>query len=300
MAVSTKERDQAKKVVRDTARLERIGVREAKKITAHMERRVIASYRRGRDPTIIMAIEFYKAARVIRDDMVSAHLTGLRRSQISAPITISLARGAYAETVDALRRRLKMSPQALRELSDAYEAEAVRVLSTASASAEKALQTALVEITEEGLTVRQGTAKLRQVFVSKGISPRNSFSLEAIFRTQTQLGYSAGQYMQEQDPALQEILWGYKYVTVGDTRVRPNHAAIDGVALPKDDPFWEENRPPNGWACRCQAIPIYETIRKKHPPEAVIVNGKSLKPGADQGFRFNPGKLLGRGNVLSN
>lgn len=298
MAVSTKERNQAKKVVRDTSRLERIGVREARKITAHMERRVIAAYRRGRDPTIIMAIEFYKAARVIRDDMVSAHLTGLRRSQITAPLRF--ARGAYAETVDVLRRRLKMSPKALKELSDAYEAEAVRVLSTASASAEKALQTALVEITEEGLTVRQGTAKLRQVFVNKGISPRNSFTLEAIFRTQTQLGYSAGQWMQEQDPAIQEILWGYKYVTVGDTRVRPNHAAIDGVTLPKDDPFWEENRPPNGWACRCQAIPLYEETRKKSPPEAVIVDGKSLKPGADKGFRFNPGTLLGLGTIPSN
>ncbi len=62
---------------RDTSRLERIGVREARRITAIMERKVLAAYRQGRDPTVIMQIELDKARRIIRDAMTSAHLEGL-------------------------------------------------------------------------------------------------------------------------------------------------------------------------------------------------------------------------------
>lgn len=273
-------------------------MREAKRIVGVMERKVLAAYRRGRDPTVIMQIELDKARRIIRDAMVSAHLEGIQRSRTSSPIRFSM--GAFEHTSRIMRKRLGMSIAALKELQDAYEAEALRVLSTATASVEKALQATMVEIVESGSTVRQGTTKLAEVFVKNGISPRNSFTLEAIFRTQVQIGYSAGQWMQEQDPAIQEILWGYKYVTVGDDRVRPNHAAIDGVTLPKDDPFWEENRPPNGWACRCQAIPIYDRQRSKLPPEPSTVNGKPVTPRADPGFRYHPGKVLGAMNPLAN
>ncbi len=273
-------------------------MREAKRITATMERKVLAAYRKGHDPTVIMQIELDKARRVIRDSMTAAHLEGLNRSRVSSPLRFSL--GAYEQTSRIMRKRLGMSAAALKELQDAYEAEALRVLSTATASVEKALQATIVQIAEEGDTVRQGTARLATMFEKKGLSPRNSFTLEAIFRTQTQMGYSAGQWMQEQDPAIQEILWGYKYVTVGDTRVRPSHAELDGVTLPKDDPFWETARPPNGWACRCQAIPIYEKQRSKLPPEPTVVDGKPVTPGADPGFRYNPGRVLGAINPLAN
>lgn len=42
-----------------------------------------------------------------------------------------------------------------------------------------------------------------------------------------------------------------QYDAVNDDRTRPAHAALDGVTLPVDDPFWDEFFPPNGWNCRC-------------------------------------------------
>ena len=46
-----------------------------------------------------------------------------------------------------------------------------------------------------------------------------------------------------------------QYSTVGDRHVRPSHAILDKHTAPKSDVFWKNNYPPNGWNCRCIAVP---------------------------------------------
>ncbi len=48
--------------------------------------------------------------------------------------------------------------------------------------------------------------------------------------------------------------WMYK--TAGDDEVRPEHAELDGLILPANDPRWDKIFPPNGWKCRCYVIPL--------------------------------------------
>lgn len=43
-----------------------------------------------------------------------------------------------------------------------------------------------------------------------------------------------------------------KYRTQGDSRVRAEHAKLDGLVLPVDSPLWSKIYPPNGWNCRCK------------------------------------------------
>lgn len=88
-----------------------------------------------------------------------------------------------------------------------------------------------------------------------------------------------------------------QYRTAGDDRVRPEHAALNGITLPPSDKFWDEYYPPNGWRCRCTAVQVR---RGKYPEsdsdEAVKAGEKATtqigKDGTDKGriFRFNPGK----------
>lgn len=47
-----------------------------------------------------------------------------------------------------------------------------------------------------------------------------------------------------------------KYQTAGDDRVRPLHAAWDGIVKPVDDPWWDTHNPPNDFNCRCVAIQL--------------------------------------------
>ena len=53
-----------------------------------------------------------------------------------------------------------------------------------------------------------------------------------------------------------------KYQTAGDDRVRPLHAAWDGIVKPVDDPFWDTRSPQNDFGCRCNLIQLEEGEEK--------------------------------------
>lgn len=53
-----------------------------------------------------------------------------------------------------------------------------------------------------------------------------------------------------------------KYQTAGDDRVRPLHAAWDGIVKPVDDPFWDTRSPQNDFGCRCILIQLSEDEEK--------------------------------------
>ena len=85
--------------------------------------------------------------------------------------------------------------------------------------------------------------------------------------------------------------YNLQYRTAGDDRVRPEHAALNGVTLPPSDEFWESYYPPNGWRCRCTVVQVR---KKKHPAtphdEAMALGEAALERDTKGMFRFNPGK----------
>ncbi|MEI3469548.1 MAG: phage minor head protein [Bacteroides intestinalis] len=49
--------------------------------------------------------------------------------------------------------------------------------------------------------------------------------------------------------------YNLQYRTVGDDKVRPEHAALNRETLPITDKFWKKNPdPPNGWGRRCTVV----------------------------------------------
>ena len=228
--------------------------------------------------------------------IVYSYLRGVDRAEKTAsrsPATIAAATSpAYTRGINFLRRRYDMSPEALAALESQADAHLVQVLAGVDQSVQKGLQRTLVEIQEKNLHVRDGTKLLREKWQDLGLAERNSFQLEAIFRTQTQLAYAAGNAEVLAGPDIDQILWGFKYVTVADDRVRDSHIGLDGVTLPKDDPWWATNTPPNGFACRCTTIPIFNERKVVEAPTEVRVDGEVVQQGADPGFAFHPRTIL--------
>ena len=291
--VTPNERKQARLQDADTANVVRLGMGTARSIGLAMQTDVIRAFRAGRDPLAVLDARFEDMAVLLTNGGVASHLRGMSREiGLLRQGIRAAARNPYSRSIRFLKDRLDLTEEGLAELSTAHNVRALQVLETAQVAVEKQIQTALVTIQTEGLHVRQGVQQIGRAFADAGISPRNSFTLEAIFRTQIQLAYSAGKWEIDQDPAVQEILWGYKYVTVGDARVRPEHRGLEGMTAPKNDPIWNTLFPPNGFACRCQVISIFEERKVVYPPATIQVDGREFTPGADAGFRFNPGTVL--------
>lgn len=71
----------------------------------------------------------------------------------------------------------------------------------------------------------------------------------------------------------------------------PEHAALHGVTLPIDDPFWEQFTPPNGWNCRCSVVQVRKSKYPVTPhDEAMALGEQATQRDTRQMFRFNPGK----------
>lgn len=80
------------------------------------------------------------------------------------------------------------------------------------------------------------------------------------------------------------------YETVGDGRVRPDHAALEGVCLPVDDPFWALAYPPNGWNCRCRVLRVAKGSHPYSNSSEATDAYLEATAGKNELFRYNPGK----------
>lgn len=82
-----------------------------------------------------------------------------------------------------------------------------------------------------------------------------------------------------------------QYRTAHDDRVRPAHAALEGVTLPPSDTFWESYYPPNGWNCRCSVVQVLRTNHTETPhDEAEALGELALQDDTKGIFRFNSGR----------
>jgi SPP1 gp7 family putative phage head morphogenesis protein len=144
------------------------------------------------------------------------------------------------------------------------------------------LNSTLSQLSADKIPTRQATKLLTEKLTSMGVAPNNGAYVETLVRTHSQMAYNAAQHIELEKDAQ---IWGYKYVTVGDDRVRPEHARLDGLVKKKDNEIWKTIWPPNGWNCRCQVLPIYD-------PEAQTRLPNNTKDLVDPAFRFNPGLEL--------
>ena len=68
-------------------------------------------------------------------------------------------------------------------------------------------------------------------------------------RTHGFQAYAVARHQQQMETI--DVFPYWKYETVGDSRVRPGHAALDGKILRAVDPWWKTHYPPWEWGCRC-------------------------------------------------
>lgn len=110
--------------------------------------------------------------------------------------------------------------------------------------------------------------------------------LENVYRTSTATSYNAGRFRQQTDPAVLaggDLWWEYR--TVGDSRVRPEHAMLDGMAWPVGDAEGASVYPPNSYQCRCVMV-----VRDERPEG--LGREVDVSAAVTEGFRGAPGDAI--------
>ena len=143
----------------------------------------------------------------------------------------------------------------------------------------------------------QGNIRPYHLFEKEILRLNNTYNrnyLEAEYQFAIQSAQSAANWANLQEDTSRYWL---EYRTAGDERVRQSHAALAGICLPKDDAFWTEYYPPNGWRCRCTAVEVLARENTKTNPETAKKAGEEAttqigKSGNNKlaMFRFNPGQ----------
>ena len=110
----------------------------------------------------------------------------------------------------------------------------------------------------------------------------NSTWLNVEQRTAVNQAFAGQQWVGIQEQ--KEDLPLLQYQTVGDDRVRDDHAALDNVVKKVDDPFWDSFMPPIDWNCRC----IVQQLAAEDAEVSEEKKSSFKKPPSI--FNMNPGK----------
>ena len=130
---------------------------------------------------------------------------------------------------------------------------------------------AVDEALADGTTFEQFQKRLRPIMQEKGWwgrrpmrdprtgeirtvqlgSPRR---LRIIYDTNLRMAAAHGRWQRIE--RVKERLPYLRYVSVLDSRTRPDHRRWHGTILPVDHPWWRTHYPPNGWRCRCTVVQL--------------------------------------------
>ena len=130
----------------------------------------------------------------------------------------------------------------------------------------------------------EGTKRPWKEFREFAIAINNNYNIQWL-KTEQNAAFSVAQSA-EQWHAIQEekeIFPLLQYQTVGDSRVRPEHAAWDGIIRPVDDDFWKTRMPPNDFGCRCRVIQL---------TDGKITSLRGIKDNDSKVFQIMQGKAV--------
>ena len=193
----------------------------------------------------------------------------------------------FDEAREWFRRKLNIPTERWDELPGPAHARAF----TSAGAMQADLLNDLRTMTEKAIAGQMDIREFRKQFLPlvekygwklKGGGP--GWRSDLIFRQNIQSAYQAGRWRQFSESGVTHL----KYVHMdGQLRPRPAHVALHGTVLPRTDPFWAVNYPPQGFRCKCRAVPAdREEIRDagdapKRP--------EGWENAADRGFNYNVG-----------
>lgn len=169
----------------------------------------------------------------------------------------SFLRLAFREALQAFLARELVTPEEFQALSDAAKLQAFTATNLAGEQMVRQAQALLTRHLEEGGTLASFAAGIRDEEIRLGITPSAPHYVENVYRTNVQQSYGQGRLQQLDNPDVLLARPFAEYRTAQDTRVRPRHAALDGLIFDRSkDSGWRRYAPPLGYQCRCSMVSL--------------------------------------------
>lgn len=202
----------------------------------------------------------------------------------------------FSEAIEFLRRKLNLSSEEWRAIWVEAGGVAQAAASRETSVMHREILKAVLKAIEEGTTLEQFQGDFAQL-VAEYESESSLFTGnlrsrgELVFRLHTMEAYAAGRWEQAERIAElnPERQYYWRYITVGDHRVRPQHREWDGIILRRDHPFWRTHFPPNGFNCRCHVQLITERDMRRRGWTITPDTDPRLGVPPDPGFEGNVG-----------
>jgi SPP1 gp7 family putative phage head morphogenesis protein len=279
----------ARRADREVQTLANRGVRAMGGVARNLRVAALKAYRTGEPMASVIRRELGPLQETIRQGMVAADESGRLRSEIQNKAAVGLST-TFDTVVETLQARLGMSTIQLERIQAVYSTEAATITGDIGSVLEQRVGAAVQQAIQTGVHRRGGEQLIREAFNAAGVMPDNPYLLETVYRTELQKAYSAGRWVHNQQPAIQEILWGYEYVSVMDDRTTELCERLDGTRKPTGDPFWNTFSSPNHFGCRGQIVEIYrdedDLARATQTPDLSNIERFPA-------FEFNPGVVYG-------
>lgn len=195
------------------------------------------------------------------------------------------------------KQRAKLTDAEARALTEGARQRAFYVTGLARRDLVQLVSDGIQAALESGETLDSFRERITDAIRAEGWHDRR---VELIFRTNMQSAYAAGRWKKIQAVKASRPYLQYVARMV---RTRPSHAILHLLVYPVDHEFWKTNYPPNGFRCHCHVVTLSSrqvekrglTVQKEMPKSGVWKDPKTGYeyfvhfPGADKGFRGNPG-----------
>lgn len=199
----------------------------------------------------------------------------------------------FAEAIEFLRRRLDLTSDEWRAIWAEAGGISAEVADQLGAAIQRNLTKAVLESLERGESLAQFRERYAQVLddFGWGYDGKRGWHSQLVYRLHVGNAYAAGRYEQAErmQAARPDRPLYFRYVTMGDHRVRPNHIEWHGVILPVGHPFWQTHYPPNGFNCRCHIQVVTDRDLRRYRWSVTPDDDPRLTVPPDDGWEGNVG-----------
>ncbi len=157
----------------------------------------------------------------------------------------------FPEAIAYLKDKVDIPTKHWDDLVGEIRAKAFAVAGATKVAMVGDFRAALIKTRKAGGTITDFRKEFDRIVKRYGWSykGKRGWRSRIIFDNNMRSASMAGRWQQMQ--RTKETRPYLQYLSVGDSRVRPEHRAWHGLILALDDPFWDTHYPPNGFGCRC-------------------------------------------------